>query len=239
MKARTLQYTFLLLILVTAAIAANYRYIEKNVTAQLVPYSHVAAFTKVYDTKHWGKGSGAGSDPQAAKPYIALLQNYITDPRFHKIVDLGCGDWQIMNKINIPSDKEYYGYDVVPSIIATNQANHTAANVHFTQVTSLRDFKAKNITGDLLIVKDVLQHWPDAEIKYFLQNILPDFKYALITNAYKVTSQRQNINIELGHFRPLDLQGAPYNLQNVKPLLEYAGPDNKLVLFYTNPKFDS
>lgn len=195
-------------------------------------YSEV--FSKIYNTESWGrgKGSGDGSVPENAKIYIAFLQNYFNDPKFNKIVDLGCGDWQIMNNISIPKGKEYFGYDVAEHIIVNNQNKFKDENVKFFHINNLKEFVENKVNGDLLIVKDVLQHLPTSEIKYFIANVLPNFKYALITNEYEVTSIMHNKDIMLGGFRSLSMLDEPFNMPNAKVILEYDGPGHKQILLY-------
>jgi hypothetical protein len=67
-------------------------------------------------------------------------------------------------------------------------------------VKGLRDV---NETGDLLIVRDVMMHWPASEIHYFVDNILPRFRYGLLTNDFTPIEQLRDINP--GQFRPLNL----------------------------------
>jgi len=51
-----------------------------------------------------------------------------------------------------------------------------------------------------------MQHWPSPEIDYFIDNILPKFKYALLTNDY---TNAQYPNIEPGGYRPINLDKIP------------------------------
>ena len=224
-------------------VVINFPIIKYELIKRFTIDEYVKVFSKIYTTNHWKQGSGTGSNPTNAAPYIALLQQYIDNPRFHTIVDLGCGDWQIMRHITIPNNKVYKGYDVVRSIQTANRRKFAKSNVKFYNINNLHDFKTQQISGDLLIIKDVIQHWPNNEITYFLKNILPNFKYALITNSITpdvpVGTIPVNNEIPLGQFRPLRLMDDPFNWQNVIVLLEYsgAGLGTKQVLFYVNPKF--
>ncbi|MBY0263807.1 MAG: hypothetical protein K2P90_00010 [Holosporales bacterium] len=186
-------------------------------------------FTHIYENNLWGKGSGPGSDPSKAQPYISLLQTVFENPKYKTIVDLGCGDWQLMEKIRIPHDKFYKGFDVVHSVINDNIQKHQRTNVQFYHIHELKKFQ--NVTGDLLIVKDVLIHWPIKTILFFLQDILPHFKYALLTGDYGSNSDK-----EMGSYSPLDLQAPPFSAQNLTVLLDYQVPDHnglkKRVWFY-------
>ena len=56
-------------------------------------------------------------------------------------------------------------------------------------------------SGDLILIKDVMQHWPNHIIDYFLKTIVPRFKYALLTNDMTNGTQA---DIGFGSFRPLN-----------------------------------
>ncbi|XVN42451.1 MAG: class I SAM-dependent methyltransferase [Candidatus Rickettsia vulgarisii] len=175
-------------------------------------------FTKIYDQNLWGSGSGPGSNPINAEPYLKLLQSYLDDPKFVSIVDLGCGDWQLMKTLRIPDSKAHIGFDLVKSVINTNIKNYQKDNINFNHIHKLADLK--NQKGDLLIVKDVLQHSNNQEIKYFIKEILPNFKYALITNDYFSTNN--NSEISTGLYRTIDLESEPFNMSSIKTLLDYS-----------------
>ena len=219
-----------------AAIFANNLNARFYLTQKFGPRDPASVFSRIYANNWWLHGSGPGSDPKHAKEYVNLIQIYFNDPRFNTFVDLGSGDWQFMRYISIPNNKMYKGYEVVPSLVETVRQRYAKANVQFHSVKDLQDFHDQHITGDLLIVKDVMQHWPNSEIAYFLHNILPNFKYALITNDLINTFPPLNFDTELGGFRPLSLTMTPFNMKNVKIVLEYKGPTQKQVLLYTNPK---
>lgn len=216
-----------------AVVAINNTSVYKTTIGQLDRDNYANVFIDIYKTNFWHKGSGYGSVPSNARQYIALLQKYFNDKKFGVIVDLGCGDWQIMSQITIPENKIYQCYEVVPHLVDENNKLNARSNIQFYPIKNLAEFKMKAISGDLLVVKDVLQHWPNEDIFYFIKNILPNFKYALITNEYELDSILLNRDISLGQFRSLNLQESPYNLQNVVEVLNYHGPGRKQVLFYT------
>lgn len=186
-------------------------------------------FTRIYENHLWGDGSGPGSVPANAEPYLQILQEYIDSPKIHTIVDLGCGDWRLMEKIKFPESKTYNGFDLVNSLIESHKIKYQKPNIHFHHIDNIKDFA--NQKGDLLIVKDVIQHWPNEQIQYLIQNILPNFKYAFITNDY--SNHRANFDINLGDHRPIDLEAEPFYLQkNIKVLLDYSAHDSSFKRIY-------
>lgn len=205
----------------------------QRVIHQASPSLMTSSFTQVYASKRWGVGSGEGSNPKNAEPYLQLLQQYLSDPRLQSIVDLGCGDWQLMRTMQLSDAKQYEGFDVVKSIIENDTKHYQKPNVNFYLISGLGDFKTKN--KDLLIVKDVLQHWPNHDIHYFLTHVLPKFRYALITNDYMRNNTNGDINT--GEYRPIDLTAVPFNFKaHLSVLLDYSVHGaTKRVYLYTNP----
>jgi hypothetical protein len=194
----------------------------------------VRIFSDVYKTNEWTNGSGPGSHPDNVKPYMALLQQYFDDPRFKTIDDLGCGDFQFMKLIHIPEDKLYTGYDLVPSVIEANKEHFGKSNVKFDTITRIEDLKDKS--GDMIIVKDVMIHWSNERVWYFINNILPNYKYALLTNNFEPQSTLSNSDIYTGSFRPIDISQGPFNVKNLELVLEYESHGiNKKTYLYTNP----
>jgi hypothetical protein len=193
-------------------------------------------FTKIYKENKWEKGSGPGSYEKNTIIYRKLLQNYFDDQRFQTIIDFGCGDFQIMKLINVPVDKIYKGIDVVPEVIQQDKKHYAKANIKFYLIKDLYEINPQDqiLQGDLLIIKDVLMHWSNKKIQYFIDQILPNYKYALITHDI-AEDAKLNKNINTGNFRPIDITHPPFNLKNAKMVLEYEGGGRKRVYFYTNP----
>lgn len=199
------------------------------------PKETAEAFIEIYEKNLWGVGSGPGSDPKNAEPYLNLLSQYLNASDIHSIFDLGCGDWRLMSTLTVPADKIYTGFDLVPNVIENNIKLYQKNNIMFHVINGTEDLKDKH--ADLLVVKDVIQHWPNEQITYFLNNILPNFKYALITNDF---NQNNNSNINPGQFRCIDLEAAPFNVSKTqfKKILDYeAHGIIKRVYLYTNPNY--
>lgn len=57
------------------------------------------AFTNIYNFRVWesdGVLSGYGSMKEHALPYLDYLQKYFDEKKPKSVVDLGCGDWELM-----------------------------------------------------------------------------------------------------------------------------------------------
>src|SRR5262245_33658710 len=106
-----------------------------------------SVFEKIYRTGLWGGGSGRGSDPEVAQPYMLFLQDFLERNAIDSVVDIGCGDWSFSALIDWGS-RRYLGVDVVPSVIEQNRREHGSASVSFRCADPTREDLA--VSGDLL-----------------------------------------------------------------------------------------
>lgn len=173
----------------------------------MIPLTHKEIFTHIYDKNIWG-GSGGGSDPGNTVEYRALLQKFLKDRNINTVLDYGCGDWAFSRYIDW-SRVEYFGVDVVESVIIRNTKKYGRNNIHFSVNDGIPLLQA-----DLLIVKDVLQHWSLNQITWFMDNVTGfcDFKYILITNTASQTADNQDI--EPGDCRGLCARFEPLKKYN-------------------------
>lgn len=165
-------------------------------------------FEKIYDNNEWSFGSGEGSLPIHNKGYIETLESFLRDKQIKSVVDLGCGDWQFSKLINWDG-VQYDGYDLVGSVIDKNKKDYQSSNIRFHVFSG--EFNELP-TADLLIAKDVLQHWSNNTVYKFLP-YLQNYKYSLITNCVKRSGKTTNIDIEDGDFRVLDIRLPPFNVE--------------------------
>ena len=167
-------------------------------------------YRQIYATDHWQGGSGPGSTADASAEYRRIVQRLLASTEIRRVLDVGCGDWQVGSLLDW-SGIDYTGVDVVDSVIAANKARFGTAQVHF-EVADARTGQLP--PADLLLIKDVLQHWPTADVQRFLAGTLPRYRYALITNDIASThfTGQLNQDIEMGSWRTLDLQAAPFDL---------------------------
>ena len=184
-------------------------------------------FNKIYDCNSWGgkSRSGPGSDPQNTQSYIRFVNQWLTKhPECESIVELGCGDWATTRLINLSTQHTYLGMDIVDSVVNANNALFQSESIKFECSDFLTQIPP---IADLLLIKDVLQHLANDNVKLFLQKILPRYKYAIITNdvgkyeewkrfgSYfgRRKLQEPNIDISDGNSRPLKLDKPPFELK--------------------------
>lgn len=165
------------------------------------------AFEKIYEKERWGKdkGSGTGSSPKYCEKYLAYLHGLL---RTHSsVLDLGCGDWQLYQGFDWGATR-YRGVDIVSSVVARNRLQYATPNINFhcanfNDPEVLAKAFTHNTTGyDLVLCKDVLQHWSDVEITVWLRAIKKQqFKTLLVTNNWR-------------HFRTPSKDAQPRNVDN-------------------------
>jgi SAM-dependent methyltransferase len=174
-------------------------------------------FENIYASGIWGRGSGDGSAPNYARRYQEILQAILVDLKIQTVLDLGCGDWtngfsQHVKWANI----HYTGIEVVRNVVEKNQKAFGSPTIKFQQ----GDIVAGELpSADLILVKDVMQHWSNASVIRFLPK-LKNFKFALITNDLLAAQPRAlNQDVPDGDFRPVDLMAPPFSVPGAEILL--------------------
>lgn len=187
-------------------------------------------FSKIYSDHTW-KGrslSGPGSDAERTVKFRRLLEEFIRQRNIRSVVDLGCGDWSYSQLVDW-GQAGYTGLDVVPTVIDQNIKQYARAGVSFL----LADPTDPALpAGDLLIVKEVLQHLPIDDINSILGK-LNSYRYAILVNdvSHQIRGTWKNIwrwqsicstntDIERGGYRLLALRDPPFSLP-AEHLLSY------------------
>jgi SAM-dependent methyltransferase len=168
-------------------------------------------FRRIYQTAHWEGGSGQGSRADVTTDYRRIVERLIGASDVRSVVDAGCGDWEFARLIDW-SPVSYIGVDIVPEIIAANRDAFGSSTIAFKCRDLMRDTLP---AGDVLLCKDVLQHWPLAWIHSFLARVNSTFRYVLLTNdVWSVHSpaDMHNADIAVGAWRTLDPESVPFNV---------------------------
>ncbi len=169
--------------------------------------NHRDIFNAIYSNNLWGHGSGSGSLAENTVAYRHYLHNFIRTNQIRSVVDIGCGDWQFSKLIDWQGIR-YIGIDV-SDVVLSNTQSFARDGVSFLHADALTETLP---TADLLIMKDVMQHWSNDDILTFLPR-LANFQQALITNGFHPSlSHLINSDISAGSLRPVDLRMSPFNL---------------------------
>lgn len=150
----------------------------------------------------WGGSSGPGSDPAVAAPYLRFLERYIREHKIARVLDLGCGDMRLARATDW-DDAWYTGIDFPHDIRSCRLP-----------------------AAGLVLLKDVLQHWPNADITAF-RSRLAAYPRVLITNC--CDPFRTNEDIPFGHCRALDLAAPPFSWP-VREVFRWHGDETKAVV---------
>jgi len=191
-----------------------YRQLHNLILGCDIPHAEI--FNFIYAADLWEGGSGAGSLPQATELYRAFLKEFIARNGIRSVVDAGCGDWQSSQFVDW-SHVDYLGIDV-SSVVLNNTKRFARNGVRFVEGDA-RTFDLPQ--ADLLIMKDVLQHWANADIIAIIPKFRR-FRYCLITNG--ATEQVQayvNRDISAGGYRPIDLSQPPFSIPGSFELTYY------------------
>ena len=176
-------------------------------------------FDTIYANNYWGNGSGPGSNPEVNTEYFAILSKILENEYIQTIVDIGCGDYQLMK--DFKHTKRYVGCDASWYIVKQNRDNYPGIQFEHKIIVD-----EEPPCGEIALVKDVLQHMPNKDIFKLLQ-WMQKYKYALITNDF---AENNGPDIEIGQWRPLNLRADPFRV-NCKVMGNYNG---KQIVLITN-----
>jgi hypothetical protein len=187
-------------------------------------------FTNIYENNIWGyennntyyKGSsGSGSYVEYNRhTYIPFLKKFIIDNNIKTVVDLGCGDFKCGKLIYDDLDVTYTGYDTYKKIIDHHSNTYTNPKYSFIHLDFCNN-KESIISGDMCILKDVIQHWSLENIYRFLDYLIETkkCKYILICNCCNQT--KDNTDISNGEWRPLSAGFFPLKKYTPNKLYNY------------------
>ena len=187
--------------------------------------SHLEKFTKVYADNIWG-GSGGGSLPDFTKTYRQFLEDWMFSHSIESVVDFGCGDWMFSYLIDW-SNVSYLGVDCVKSVIEENLRKHSRWGIAFMHCPSTEEFFDEIPGADLLIVKDVFQHWSNADVVSFLTQATKRYQYILITNGSNQTEDwEESPDPVMTAARHLAARFEPLKGFGARKVLDYADNPN-------------
>ena len=141
-------------------------------------------FSRIYENHHWGgpgEGyySGHGSDEALARPYAEAVRNFICAKGIRSVIDLGCGDFRVGSLLQLDR-VSYVGVDVVPKLIARNQAKYAREGVSFTCLNIVDDSLPQ---AELCLIRQVFQHLSNAQILSVLGK-LHQYRFVIVTEHY-------------------------------------------------------
>lgn len=168
-------------------------------------YSRMSAeevFARTYANNKWGGKSGTlcsglgSSNPGITEPYVKAIGQFLQDlPETQRtVVDLGCGDFQIGQRL-AGKCRSYVGVDIVPAVIDENRRRHFAANVRFEHANIVTDELPE---GNICFVRQVLQHLSNSEIARVLPK-LRRYRHVIVTEHYPAPPHFVAPNLDHAH----------------------------------------
>ncbi len=178
-------------------------------------------FNKVQIQDRSESKSGPGSSLIQTKELIHHLPLFFKNYSVKSMLDIPCGDFYWMQKINL-NGINYTGGDIVPEIIKNN-FKHTTNSIQFKKIDILNDRLPK---VDLILCRDLFVHLTNEQIFRALKNIrASDSKYLLLT-SYKSRLINKDIT-EIGQWRTLNMEVAPFFLdQKIDEIFENCSEGN-------------
>jgi SAM-dependent methyltransferase len=200
--------------------------------------TNLQVFEKIYDDGTWGRDpdgaplSGSGSHaPHIVEPYVAsvgsVLNQLGTDIT---VVDLGCGDFNIGSRV-APFAGRYLACDIARSMVEMNAARRRFDHVEFRALDLTVDALP---SGDVAIVKQVLQHLDNDSIKAFVGKInrTKPYRHLIVTEHVPAAENFvSNVDMPTGSWTRVkfgsgvDLEQPPFDLRFISRAVLCEAPE--------------
>ena len=164
-------------------------------------------FRAIYVDNLWGSEdsrSGTGSDLQQTAMIRETLPTLLRELGAKSMLDVPCGDFHWMRTLDLGID--YIGADVVADLIAENAAQYANDRRRF-QVIDIANDALPRV--DLVFCRDLLVHFSFADALSAIANLKRSGSTWLLTTTF--TNRADNVDIETGQWRAINLQLPPYN----------------------------
>jgi hypothetical protein len=186
-------------------------------------------FERIYGEGLWGKNpdslyySGPGShEPQVVDAYVAAIGAFL-DELGHDLVlvDLGCGDFNVGSRIASKS-RQYVACDIVAGVIEANRQRFVDEGIEFRVLDLAKDPLPD---GDVIFVRQVLQHLSNASIMRFVQQLQEahSWRFLVVTESIPNTGTfRENVDkpsgprIRHSFGSGIDIAKPPFSLRFVR-----------------------
>lgn len=178
-------------------------------------------FTQFYNVNKWDDSesvSGAGSNLAQTEEIRRVLPALLDELACRSLLDVPCGDFYWMRLVDLAVD--YTGGDIVPDLVAGNQARYGNERRRFLYIDLL---ESPLPAADMLLCRDCLVHLSNAHIRRALANIRASDTTYLLTTTF--TDRDRNQDIPTGSWRPINLLLPPYNFPEPLRLIDERCPD--------------
>ncbi|MBE3065278.1 MAG: class I SAM-dependent methyltransferase, partial [Spirochaetes bacterium] len=159
-------------------------------------------FATIFRRNFWSGShsrSGPGSDLAQTKSVRETLPRLLNELRVRSLLDLPCGDFYWMSRVDLDIDK-YIGADIVEELIGANTRTFIVSDVT----------KDALPTVDAIMCRDCLVHLSFEDIQRAISNISRSGAAYLLTTTF--VDRATNSNIRTGQWRPINLEKPPFSL---------------------------
>jgi len=165
-------------------------------------------FEKIYHKNSWKSAesrSGTGSEFEQTKVVVASLVPFLQKYQVTSLLDVPCGDWNWMQRIQLRGIA-YVGGDIVKSLIDNNISQFGSSCIRFVCLDLVTDPLPE---VDCVFCRDCLVHLSNSDIINALQNIKRSRSRYLLTTDFPDCFE--NRNIATGQWRPINFTLPPFN----------------------------
>jgi SAM-dependent methyltransferase len=164
-------------------------------------------FVEIFESNAWQDPesfSGRGSTIARTVAIRGELSPLLRRLGARTLLDAGCGDFNWLASVNLDKIK-YLGLDVVPDLIQGNRERYGGR---------LRQFEVGDITSgrlpqaDVVLCRDCFIHLSFADIERALKNFRRSGAKILLATTHRLV--RENIDVETGSWRSLNLELSPF-----------------------------
>lgn len=173
---------------------------DRSRRSRFLGLSAKETFDKIYKEKYWGvdsegwPSSGTGShEANIVEPYIEKMSDFLRSLGQPKVVDLGCGDFNIGIKL-VGLAGSYIACDISETIIGINRERYARPNLEFRVVNIVEDELPR---ADVCVIRQVLQHLSNRDIQAFVKRLQTEkpYRYVVVTE-HVATGAGHAINID-------------------------------------------
>jgi hypothetical protein len=195
------------------------------------------AFGRIYREQHWvissapQPRSGSGSAGAAADRYVEVVASVLRDARCSEVVDVGCGDLAIADRLDLGTCR-YLGLDVVPHLIDEHRRRDPDPQRRYACVDVTSEPLPR---ADCYLIRQVLQHLSNTEIAAVLER-LPAGSCVVITESAPLGGvESPNVDVPHGphtrlpHGSAVQLDREPFNVSGGVELLRVTTEHEQIV----------
>jgi len=181
------------------------KFYNRYVFSKIYKYDLFNSFSSDKESK-----SGPGSNFKQTEEIIIKIPELIKKFNIKSVLDLPCGDFYWMNRVDL-GNVDYIGGDIVSEVIRYNNTKFAKTNISFREIDIINDILRR---VDMILCRDLFVHLKNDQISTILKNIKNSGSKYLLTTSFKLNNLNIDID-EIGNWRPINLEIAPFYLNDI------------------------